>query len=122
MNQAQNTYFNTQITTANPGELTLMLYSGCVKFLKLALKSMEAGDFEQKNTYLIKAINIVDELLITLDMKYEISQSLSSLYIYIKELIIKANIKTQQEPLFESIQLVTELRDTWSEALKLVKS
>lgn len=122
MNQAQNTYFNTQITTANPGELTLMLYSGCVKFLKLALKSMEAGDFEQKNTYLIKAINIVDELLITLDMKYEISQSLSSLYIYIKELIIKANIKTQQEPLLESIQLVTELRDTWSEALKLVKT
>lgn len=122
MNQAQNTYFNTQISTANPGELTLMLYSGCVKFLKLALKSMEAGNFEQKNTYLIKATNIVDELLITLDMKYEISQSLSSLYFYIKELIIKANIKTHQEPLLECIQLVTELRDTWSEALKLVKS
>lgn len=122
MNQALNTYFNTQVTTATPGELTLMLYSGCVKFLKLALKNMEAGDYEQKNNYLIKATNIIDELLITLDMKYEISRSLSSLYVYIKELIIKANIQAQQEPLLESIQLVTELRDTWNEALELVKA
>jgi len=121
MNQALNTYFNTKVTTATPGELTLMLYSGCVKFLKLALKSMEEGDYEQKNNNLIKASNIIDELLITLDMKYEISRSLSSLYIYIKELIISANIKSQKEPLLESIQLVTELKDTWNEALKLVK-
>ncbi|MBO2944840.1 flagellar export chaperone FliS [Paenibacillus sp. F411] len=122
MNQALNTYFNTQVTTATPGELTLMLYNGCVKFLKLALKNMEAGDYEQKNNYLIKATNIIDELLITLDMKYEISQSLSSLYVYIKELIIKANVKSNHEPLLESIQLVTELRDTWNEALKVVKA
>ncbi|MNO17853.1 Flagellar protein FliS [compost metagenome] len=122
MNQALNTYFNTQVTTATPGELTLMLYSGCVKFLKLALKNMEAGDHEQKNNNLMKATNIIDELLITLDMKYEISRSLSSLYVYIKELIINANIKSQQEPLLESIQLVTELRDTWNEALKMVKA
>ncbi|CAM3698072.1 MULTISPECIES: flagellar export chaperone FliS [Paenibacillus] len=121
MNQALNTYFNTKVTTATPGELTLMLYSGCVKFLKLALKSMEEGDYEQKNNNLIKASNIIDELLITLDMKYEISRSLSSLYIYIKELIISANIKSQKDPLLESIQLVTELKDTWNEALKLVK-
>jgi len=121
MNQALNTYFNTKVTTATPGELTLMLYSGCIKFLKLALKSMEEGDYEQKNNNLIKASNIIDELLITLDMKYEISRSLSSLYIYIKELIISANIKSQKEPLLESIQLVTELKDTWNEALKLVK-
>ncbi|MBY0163243.1 flagellar export chaperone FliS [Paenibacillus lautus] len=121
MYQAQNTYFNTQINTATKGELTLMLYSGCVKFLKLAVKEMDNGNYEQKNSYLTRAINILDELVITLDMKYDISQSLSSLYNYIKELIIKANVKAEQEPLMESIKLMTELRDTWHEALGLVK-
>ncbi|MDL1163247.1 flagellar export chaperone FliS [Yersinia pestis] len=122
MYQAQNTYFNTQINTATKGELTLMLYSGCVKFLKLAVKEMDNGNYEQKNSYLTRAINILDELVITLDMKYDISQSLSSLYNYIKELIIKANVKAEQEPLMESIKLMTELRDTWHEALGLVKT
>ncbi|GIO67586.1 flagellar export chaperone FliS [Paenibacillus sp. JTLBN-2024] len=122
MNKAQNTYFNTQVNTANPGELTLLLYSGCVKFLRLALKGLKDGNFEEKSTYLAKATNIIDELLVTLDMKYEISHSLSSLYLYIKELIIKADVRSQEEPLLESINLMKELRDTWNEALKLVKS
>lgn len=118
---SHNAYFQTQINTASPEELTLMLYNGCLKFLKQGLHEMNDRNFELKNVSLNKAVNIIDELIITLDMNYEISQSLSQLYVYIKELIIRANVKLEGEPLQESIGLVTELRDTWAEAVKLAK-
>lgn len=120
--QAQNLYLKTQVNTASPGELTLMLYNGCLKFMKLAGEGIEKKNYELKNVYILKSQRILDELLITLDMKYEISHNLSDLYIFIKDKLVQANMKLDMESLQVSIELITELRDTWIEALKLVKS
>ncbi|OGX68201.1 MAG: flagellar export chaperone FliS [Paenibacillus sp. RIFOXYA1_FULL_44_5] len=120
-NQAQNQYAMMQINTASPGELTLMLYNGCIKFMKLALKGIQEQNYELKNINILKSQNILDELLITLDMKYEISKNLSSLYIFMKEKLVEANIKLNADSLNVCVELITELRDTWVEAIKLTK-
>lgn len=41
-------YQNNSIATASPGELTLMLYNGCLKFIHLAKKAIENKNFEEK--------------------------------------------------------------------------
>lgn len=120
--QAQNLYLQTQVKTASPGELTLMLYNGCIKFMKMGLESIQNQDYEMKNIYIQKSQNILDELLITLNMKYDISKKLSALYIFIKEKLTEANIKLDVESLQVGIELVTELRDTWVEVLRLIKT
>jgi flagellar secretion chaperone FliS len=115
-------YMNTQINTAHPGELTLMLYNGCLKFMKQAKENIENKNFEAKNNNIKRTLDIIDELQITLDMKYEISHNLFSLYTFIKEKLVEANIGMNKDNLEVCIDLMVQLRDTWAQALKQVKS
>ncbi len=57
-----------------------MLYNGCLKFIRLAKKAMVEKKFEEKNTNIIKAQKIVQELHITLNTDVEISKSMAQLY------------------------------------------
>jgi flagellar secretion chaperone FliS len=120
--QAQNLYLTTQIKTASSGELTLLLYNGCLKFMRQALDSIHRKDYSAKNENLKRSQEIIDELMITLNMNYEISHNLYALYQFIKENLIKSNMKMDVESLEYCIKMVQELRDTWAEALKSLKS
>ncbi|MEB3102349.1 flagellar export chaperone FliS [Ferviditalea candida] len=121
-NQVQNLYAKTQVNTAHPGELTLMLYNGCIKFMKQAIKDTENKDFESKNYHIQRSVDIIDELQITLNMDYEISQNLFRLYTFVKEQLMEANIKLNKGSLESAIHFMSELRDAWAQALKEVKS
>ncbi|XOK61318.1 flagellar export chaperone FliS [Paenibacillus elgii] len=120
--QAQQLYLRTQVSTAAPGELTLLLYNGCIKFMKQAQEALVTKNYSEKNINIKKAQDIIDELMITLNMDYEISKNLKMLYVFIKEQLFEANFKLNMESLETSISLVTELRDTWVEALKSLKN
>lgn len=111
------TYQNNAVTTASPGELTLMLYNGCLKFIKLAGKAIEDGNMEEKNINLQKVQNIISEFMVTLNMDYEVSKNLMSLYDYINRRIVEVNIKNNPEILKEIEGYIVELRDTWKEAI-----
>ena len=47
-------YKNTQIQTATPGQLILLLYEGGIKFCKLAKLSIEEKNIMNANNYIIK--------------------------------------------------------------------
>ncbi|PIB39900.1 flagellar export chaperone FliS, partial [Pseudomonas sp. 2588-5] len=63
MNNPYATYKQTSIETKSKGELTLMLYDGCIKFIKRAEIAIHNKNLEEKNTNLIKAQNIIRELM-----------------------------------------------------------
>jgi len=112
------TYQQNSVTTASPGELTLMLYNGCLKFIKQAREDMLAKHIEEKNTNLLKAQNIIRELMVTLNMDYEISQQMFAMYDYILNRLIEANIQNSVAYLDEVEGLVTEFRDTWKQVIQ----
>jgi flagellar protein FliS len=120
--QAQALYLKMQVNTASPGDLTLMLYNGCIKFMKQGLEAIKRRDFEAKNESIKRAQDIIDELVITLNMKYDIAKQLSSLYEFINWQLVEANIKLHEQSLEVAIEMITELRDTWAEANKIAKS
>ena len=115
------TYQQNSVMTASPQELTLMLYSGCLKFIKLAKRAMDEKDFQSKNTNMIKAQNIIQELRSTLNPEIEISNNLEKLYEYMYTRLIDANMKNDLATLEEVEGHVVELRDTWKQAMELVK-
>ncbi|GGN53673.1 MULTISPECIES: flagellar export chaperone FliS [Oceanobacillus] len=117
MNRAYQTYQNNAVNTASGGELTLMLYNGCIKFVKQAMKDMDANDYEAKNRNIQKAQNIIRELLITLDPKVEISKQFQPLYEFMLNELTAANIDNSPEKLENVLGLVTEFRDTWKQVL-----
>lgn len=82
---------------------------------------MEEGKIEEKNTNLIKAQAIIQEFQITLDRDIAISKGMSQLYNYIYSQLIEANMKNDMAILEEAEAQVKELRNTWKEAMALVK-
>lgn len=121
MNQPHQAYKQNSVTTASPGELTLLLYNGCLKFIRLAKIAIEEKNVEQRNINLIKAQDIMQELMLTLNMDLEISQGMMQMYDYIHRRLIEANTKNDIEILNEAEGYVTEFRDTWKEVMKLTK-
>ena len=116
---AFNAYKQNSVTTASPGELTLMLYNGCLKFLMKAKNAINEKQIEEKNTNILKAQAIIAELMSTLNMDYDISKQILPLYDYINRRLIDANVKNDIAIIEEVEGLVTEFRDTWKEVIKI---
>ncbi|MEH7444594.1 flagellar export chaperone FliS [Bacillus sp. JJ1122] len=119
LNNPYQSYQQSSVNTASPGELTLMLYNGCLKFINLAKHAMEQQDIPARNTNILKVQKIVQELMVTLNMDLEVSQNMMSLYDYMHRRLIEANIKNDQAILEEVEGLVTEFRDTWKQVIQL---
>lgn len=115
-------YQQNSVMTASPQELTLMLYNGCLKFMKLSKRAMEDKKYEDKNTNMIKAQAIIQELRYTLDPAIELSEGLGQLYDYIYRRLVEANMKNDTVVLEEVESLVKELRDTWKVAMDQLKN
>ncbi|WP_010647609.1 flagellar export chaperone FliS [Oceanobacillus massiliensis] len=116
-NKAYQTYQNNAVNTASGGELTLMLYNGCMKFIKQAIKDINDSNYEAKNKNIQKAQNIIQELMITLDPEIEISKQILPLYEFMQFQLKEANIKNDVTKLEEVLGFVTEFRDTWKQVM-----
>ena len=118
---AYNAYKQNSVTTASPGELTLMLYNGCLKFLGKAKVAIEEKNIREKNINLQKSQAIITELMSTLNMDIEISKQMLPLYEYMNRRLVEANIKNDILIIDEVEGLVTEFRDTWKEVIKITR-
>lgn len=111
-------YKRQQVLTATPEALTLMLYNGCLRFMKEGAEAIEKKDYEQANISLQKAQNIIAEFRITLNMDYEISHQLLPLYNYVYDRLVEGNVKADTKMIAEAQGIITELRDAWALAMK----
>ncbi|MFT8390289.1 MAG: flagellar export chaperone FliS [Sporolactobacillus sp.] len=115
-------YQRNSVLTATPGELTLLLYNGCIKLIRQGRLAMSAGNIEEKNTYLLKAQRIVQELIVTLDRKQPVSEEFLPLYEYMHRRLIEANMKNDTAILDEVERLTITFRDTWKQVMEKAKS
>jgi flagellar secretion chaperone FliS len=115
-------YQNNQVTTAKPEELTLMLYNGGLRFVRQAQLAIENKDLPKAHSLIIKTQDIVTELMVTLNMEYEISRSLLPLYEYMKRKLIEGNVSKDLAILAEVQEMLLELKNTWVEAMKIGKT
>ncbi|MDD4335682.1 MAG: flagellar export chaperone FliS [Desulfotomaculaceae bacterium] len=112
-------YRQNSVTSAGKGKLTLILYENAVKFIKQAIKFIEEGKLQEAHNAIMKSQEIITHLSDTLNMDYDLSNNLHSLYEYINRRLIEANMKKNQLILGEALDLVSDLRDTWQEAMKI---
>ena len=108
-------YLETAVTTQSKGPLIVMLYDGAIKFLKMAIKEIEAKNHEAKSKYLNKAENIINELNVTLDMDAggEVALNLRKLYMFMIRHLHEANIKQDTGKIDEVVKLLEELNQGW---------
>lgn len=114
-------YVNNAISTASKEKLTLMLYDGALKFSNQAIMALEEKDYIKLNETIKRAMDILKELQITLDRRYEITGNLFALYDYVGECLLRANVDRDRDALEEARGFLRELRDVWKQAMSLVQ-
>ncbi len=116
-------YKQMSVETASPERLIIMLYDGAIKFLNQAKANIEEENIEGANNALLKTQDIISELMIGLNMEAgEIARNLYNLYDYFKWCLVEANTHKNTAILDEILEHLTELRDTWIEAILKAKS
>lgn len=116
-------YQNTQVTTASPEQIMIMLYDGAIRFIRKAQESLAAGDRAGKIEGIRRAVAIITEFRNTLDHEIggEIAGNLDSLYDYMLRELIKANTQGDPKPLQIVENMLCELRETWMEAIEIAR-
>jgi flagellar protein FliS len=115
-----NNYQRIKIQTATPAQLINMLYDGAIKFMNLAILSMEKEEIEATNNSLTRAQRIIAELQISLDMEKggQIAANLNSIYDYIYRQLVEANTKNNVEKIQECLALIMEIKDAWVQIMQ----
>lgn len=114
-------YNNSRILTASPGELTLMLYDGAIKFCNIAIQAIEQKDIPKAHNNIRKVENIIGYLRETLDMKYPIAQEFEKIYVYLSERLLEANMHKDKAVLEEVLMHLRAVRDNWKAVMKAAK-
>ncbi|MEG0962917.1 MAG: flagellar export chaperone FliS [Lachnospiraceae bacterium] len=115
--QGYAAYNNSKVMTASPGELTLMLYEGAIKFCNIAIVAIEKNDMEKAHTNIVKVENIIEEFRATLNHDYGVAEDFEKVYVYIYERLVTANLKKDAEILEEVLEHLRAMRDTWKEVM-----
>ena len=120
---AANAYKKTMVNTApSKVDLVIMLYDGAIEFLHKAMFYMNQEDprqrlhnVQQKLFYMQRAMDIVQELLRSLNMKEggDVAVNLRRLYEYMLQEMLIANMKNDPERLDRVQGLLRTLREGW---------
>ena len=106
---------------ASPGELTLLLYEGAIKFCNMAALGIEHRDIQKAHANIVKTENIIHYLRETLDMKYPVAKHFEDIYVYLEKRLVDANVTKDKEILEEICTHLRSLRKTWLEVMRLNK-
>jgi flagellar protein FliS len=108
------------VMTAGPAELVAMLFSACIKNLKLARLSYEENrDICATGNYLLKAQKIIGELVNCLDMSYDLSKDLLAIYDFILGQLRIANIRKDMDLLTPILPMLESMNETWLAVAKI---
>ena len=120
MDHRYQAYKQIDVNTANRGKLVVMLYSGAITFLNKTKMFMEKKDFENKAKFIGKALDIVEELNIALDLQKggEIAKNLRSIYMFLIRYIGQANLENNTEKIDKTISILEKLKNSFEEILK----
>lgn len=108
-------YRKNAVNGASPLQLIVMLYDGALKFMDAGRAAMVGKDIPKQNQMLQKAQKIVMELMSCLDMEQggEIARNLLSLYSYVLNELVQANVSDDPAGVDRSIRVMSDLRESW---------
>jgi len=117
-------YKRTEIETATPAKLLLLLYDAAIQRLETAAEAMKTGKYERAHFDLLRIQDILTELMVSLDQgaKDAPVKELYALYEYMYRGLVNANVKREVPPIEEAGRIMSQLREAWREAVRQVSN
>ena len=118
-----SSYKETKVKTASQGQLIIMLYDEVIRQLNKAVELLDLnnkqkkdpGRIEQISKAVMKAEEIITELMVSLDFEQggEISKNLFSLYTWFNRELLDANITQDIHRMLTVKDMISDLRNAW---------
>lgn len=120
MTTGSDAYLRTQILTAPPEKLQLMLYDGAIKFASQARDKVAQKNWEASCELLIRAQDIVLELMAGLrpQVNPSLCGKMASLYLFTYRRLVDANIEHDTKLIDDALEVLQMQRETWVELLE----
>ena len=109
--------YQDELFQADPSRMVVMLYDETIEALQMAIDAIERDDIEERFNATTVATEVLVALFQCLDMEKggEVAGNLANLYTFILKILPWVNVNNDPEPAKQAIQLLTPLRDAWSE-------
>lgn len=114
-------YQTSNITTATPEKLMILLFDGAIQFLMKAKIAIEEKNYKERSENIDGARKIIRELMRTIDLENGnlVSKQLFKLYNRMAMNLIKANVQRNVEKIDEVIQDLTNIRWGFQKAIEI---
>lgn len=107
--------YTRRITNANISELTVILCDMFIDYCQDANCELKANNISGYKENILKARRVLSELIQSLDRSLEISGYVYELYRYVERMLIKADIRFDEECVIQSIGIIKRLNDAYRE-------
>jgi len=115
LHQYQSVNAQTSVVDVDRHRLIQLLFDGALERINMAKSRISANDFEGKNKFINRTIEIIAGLRSFLDMEKgeELSQNLFDLYAYCEHRLLQANMKNDIEMLDEVASHIRTVKEGW---------
>lgn len=124
MNPYLKQYQRTEVETATPEKILILLYDGAIQFLNKAIISLDEKNIQEIHNNIVGAEHILLEFMNTLDFEQggDFAVRLNALYQYLYNRLVEANMKKDKEIIKEVLEFLVDLRATWKQAINMTKA
>ncbi len=114
-------YQTSNITTATPEKLMILLFDGAIQFLQKAKNAIAENKFKERSENIDGARKIIRELMRTIDLENgnDVSKQLFKLYNRMAMNLIKANVQRNSALIDEVIEDLTNIRWGFQKAIEI---
>lgn len=114
-------YQTSNITTATPEKLMILLFDGALQFLQKAKAAINENNLKERAENIEGARKIIRELMRTIDLENgnDVSKKLFRLYNKMAMNLIRANVQRSTEKIDEVITDITNIRWGFQKAIEI---
>lgn len=115
MESARDEYLVTQVMTATPQKLQLMLIDAAIRSARQAQDNWQNDRDEEAGECLLKSQQIVTQLIAGLDSNKdpELVRQVAGIYMFIFRALVFAHLRHDENQLIEALQILESERETW---------
>lgn len=112
---ARENYLETQVMTAPPQKLQLMLIDAALRSIHRASQAWQEGNVEERCEALVHAQQVMGELLAGLNREAggDLVKKMAGIYLFVFRTLMEANYQQDQQKLNEAREVLEVERETW---------
>jgi flagellar protein FliS len=116
-----NPYLESQIATASPERLHLMVVDGAIRFSRQAEEALQAGQFEKAFMAFNRSRDCVNDILagIVSDPNPGLADQLRSLFAYVLQNLASGELLRDPQRVRNAVQILETHRQTWTQLIEI---